>query len=74
MLFFLQAVRSAPCKRGFGLQDCQQSVDQLFLVSVAAPILVLVAFLAWKLRPVPQTEGSNFFEDSETGLIRLRTH
>lgn len=51
----------------FVLQDCQQGADQLFLLSLAVPVFVLIAFLAWKLRPVPKTEDSNFFEDSDTG-------
>ena len=56
------------------LQVCQQGADQLFLISVSIPVIVLVAFLSWKFRPVPKTDDSKYFEDSDTGSLSGLAH
>jgi hypothetical protein len=53
----------------YGVQGCQAGADKLFLVSIGAPVIVFLLFLAWKLRPVPKNDEAEYFEDSSTGTV-----
>jgi hypothetical protein len=50
---------------------CAAAADRGFLVAVGLPLLVLVAWLVYLLRPVPQNlqEKGNVFEEPLTGNV-----
>ena len=53
---------------------CQQQKDTLLIASIALPLLVLLAAIAYLLRPPPQgsIEDGTLFEDGTTGELPAR--
>ena len=49
------------------LQTCQDGIDQQFIISLAIPVAVAIASVAWLLRPPPK--GEDIFEDPDTGAV-----
>lgn len=48
-------------------QTCQDGLDQQFIISLAIPVIVAIASIAWLLRPPP--EGDDIFADPDTGAV-----